>query len=82
MEVGLKTLIGDGDLSLGAMHAGEAQQWICRGPSRGSSLLCLYLLKCHLDHGYHHVIVEGDSLSLIQLLKSPSAQYNSSSFFY
>ena len=40
------------------------------------------VLRAPLEHGIQHIIVEGDSLALIQLLRSRSTQDNSSEFFF
>ncbi|KAJ8452717.1 hypothetical protein Cgig2_005053 [Carnegiea gigantea] len=42
---------------------------------------CLYALKCTYDHGFRSIIIEGDNLQLIQMLKSRSPTDSLISFF-
>uniref|UniRef100_A0A7C8YGA3 RNase H type-1 domain-containing protein n=1 Tax=Opuntia streptacantha TaxID=393608 RepID=A0A7C8YGA3_OPUST len=42
---------------------------------------CLNALKCAYGHGFRSVIIEGDSLQLIQLLKSRSSTDSLINFF-
>lgn len=42
---------------------------------------CLFGVKSAFNLGYRHIIIEGDNLSLVQLLKSRSTQDNSLGYF-